>query len=133
MKLLCAAVLLMAVSAAAFPEPDVTELKINVEVGSRLPSCQLAEHACISEASRRTHSRLCHTQHKPKDCSRQAKIGDTIKVHYSVCAHTRQTLSLIMPACANCHLIIYLLGITLVTSMHLFHTGVPDRRCAACP
>ena len=51
MKLLCAAVLLMAVHAAAFPEPDVTELKISVEVGSRLLSCQPAEHACINEAS----------------------------------------------------------------------------------
>ena len=35
MKLLCAAVLLMAFSVTAFPEPDVTELKINVEVSIR--------------------------------------------------------------------------------------------------
>lgn len=36
----CAAVLLLAVSVIAFPEADETELKIIVEVSSRLTACQ---------------------------------------------------------------------------------------------
>jgi hypothetical protein len=81
MKLLCAAVLLMAVHAAAFPEPDVTELKISVEVGSRLFFCQPAEHACINEAS--THCYLLLTLSRAAQAQRLLAASQGWRHHQS--------------------------------------------------
>ena len=66
MKLLCAAVLLMAFSVTAFPEPDVTELKINVEVSIRphlvaaLWALQALTHLCSFMYAAQAQGLLAH-------------------------------------------------------------------------